>query len=301
MAKHENRFHLRARSDGSHSAVRQMNRPSDGDVLGTAGMNRLIRGRDGWFLYNKNDAYIGRALETYGEYCQAEAEMLLQLVRPGDCVVEVGANIGSHTVGLADAVGPRGKVIAIEPQRVVHQLLCANMALNSIVWADCVHAAAGNASGMVRIPEVDYAHEGNFGGLSIGQVNQGYPVPLIALDAALNVPQLRLLKVDVEGMEQAVLEGAAGLIQQFQPILYVENDRLDRSEALIRTIDAMHYDCYWHLPYLFNPQNWFGAAVNLFPGTVSCNMLCISKNAPANISGLPKITDPAQHPLRPAA
>ena len=258
----------------------------------------MIRGRDGWFVYNKYDSYIGRALETYGEYCQSEAQMLLQLVRPNDCVVEVGANIGSHTVGLANAVGPGGKVIAIEPQRVVHQLLCANMALNSIVWADCVHAAAGSANGIVLMPDIDYGQEGNFGGVSIEPGSQGQPVPMIALDTRLDVKSLRLLKVDVEGMEQAVLQGAAELIRKFQPILYIENDRLDRSEALIRLIQEFNYDCYWHLPFLFNPDNWLGAKVNLFPGTVSSNMLCVSKAADANINGLQKIVDPEHHPLR---
>ena len=211
---------------------------------GDAGIHRLIQGRAGWFLYNRHDVYIGHALERYGEYGQIEAGS-------GDVVIEVGANIGSLTVGLAKAVGSSGRVIALEPQRVVFQTLCANIALNSLTWVDTVHAAVG----------------------------------------------LRLIKVDVEGMEQDVLEGASRLLSDLRPMLYVENDRRDQSPALIRTIQSFGYDCYWHLPFLYNPDNWFGASENLYPGTVSVNMLCLPAEMHSNINGLARADDPDFHPL----
>lgn len=268
------------------------------DLLGDGGVNLLVRGRDGWFVYNRHDEYIGRSLEHYGEYNWFEAQLLSQLLRPGDVVVEVGANIGSHTVGLAKAVGPGGRVYAFEPQRVVFQLLCANVALNSLLWTHCVQAAVGAAPGQVSVPAVEYTRPGNFGGVPMLPAQSGgEQVPLLTLDTCMNLDRLRLLKIDVEGMEQAVIEGARDLITRHAPFLYVENDRQDRSEALIRTIQALGYRCYWHLPYLFNPDNWFAASHNFFPGTVSLNMLCIPANVEANVNGLAPVDDARYHPL----
>ena len=280
------------------SSVSGMDRVPN-DLLGGSGINRLVRGRDGWFVYNRHDEYIGRSLEHYGEYNWFEAQLLLQLLRPDDVVIEVGANIGSHTVGLAKAVGPGGQVYAFEPQRVVFQLLCANVALNSLLWAHCVQAAVGVTQGQVSVPAVEYTRAGNFGGVPMLPAQAGgEQVPLLTLDTCMSVDRLRLLKIDVEGMEQAVIEGASGLIARHAPLLYVENDRADRSEALIRTIQSLGYRCYWHLPYLFNPDNWFGVTENIFPGTVSLNMLCVPLSASANIAGLQQVGNPAYHPMQ---
>ena len=84
----------------------------------------LVAGKDGYFLVNRNDMYIGKAIETYGEYAGLEGETLVFLCRPGQTLIEVGANIGSHTVGLAKRVGPTGKVYAFEPQRKIGRASC---------------------------------------------------------------------------------------------------------------------------------------------------------------------------------
>ena len=102
------------------------------EPLLTVGFNRLKACRHGWMLYNVNDIYIGRSLDLYGEYSEGEIALFRQFLRPGDVVVEIGAHIGTHTVFFAKTVGPTGVVFAFEPQRVVHQTLCANIALNSL-------------------------------------------------------------------------------------------------------------------------------------------------------------------------
>jgi len=266
-------------------------------LLDGAGFNQLVRGRYGYLLFNTRDVYVGRAMGVYGEYGEIECQVFHAFCRPGDVVIEVGANVGSQTLALARCVGETGHVYAIEPQRVVFQTLCANMALNSISHVTCVNAAAGTSSGFLRMPELDYAREGNYGGVSAGTA-MGYRVPLIRLDDYLEIDRLRLLKIDVEGMEIDVLEGAKGLIARFRPALYVENDRADASEALIHKLRELGYRSYWHLPPLFNGRNFAGESANLFPNVVSCNMLCFPVEADAQIAGLREADDPTWHPLR---
>src|SRR5882672_1609267 len=76
--------------------------------------------RHGRFMYLPNDAYIGRSLDVYGEYCEGESEIFRQLLRPGDVALDVGANIGALTVGMARTVQSAGAVVAFEPQRAIY-------------------------------------------------------------------------------------------------------------------------------------------------------------------------------------
>ncbi len=76
-------------------------------------------------------------------------------------------------------------------------------------------------------------------------------------------------------METEVLEGAAATIARFHPVIYVENDRQDKSDRLIKTLDSFGYKMYWHLPYLYQPTNFTGNSENVFDGIASANMVCV--------------------------
>jgi FkbM family methyltransferase len=247
--------------------------------------------RLGRFLYFPRDRYIGRALDLYGEFCHFEGEVFAGILRQGDFAIEVGANIGAHTVHLARLVGPRGAVLALEPQRIIFQMLCANLALNEIYNVYTYRAAAGRASGTLKVPPVDYTGTGNFGGISLRGVAQGEDVPLLRLDD-MTLSSVRLLKIDVEGMEGDVLEGAHGLVARHRPILYVENDRVESSAALIARIEALGYALWWHTPPLFNPDNFAGNPQNVFGRLVSINMLCVPREMPSIVPRLRPVAGP---------
>lgn len=269
-------------------------------LVDSGGFNRCVRAREGYVTYNANDIYIGRAIERYGEYGELEAQLLRQMCAPGTIAVEVGANIGTHTLVLARAVGPAGWVVAYEPQRMVFQTLCANLALNTITNVDARPAAVGADGGYVTIPDIDYGQPGNFGGVEVGRFEQGRRVRKVRLDDDLDLPRVDLVKIDVEGMELEVLQGAGRMLAASRPLLYVENDRIDRSEALIRHLFELDYRLYWHLPPLYNPQNWYGEPQNLYPGIVSVNMLAVHRSRAQNVQGMVEVRSPAEHPMRPS-
>jgi len=98
---------------------------------------------------------------------------------------------------------------------------------------------------------------------------------------------LRFLKIDVEGMEEEVLRGASDTIRRLQPLLYVENDRFDRSLSLMTCLEQLGYLMYWHTPPLFNPDNFRRNPVNEFPGVVSVNLFCVHRDSGSAINGLP--------------
>ncbi|PIW26223.1 MAG: FkbM family methyltransferase [Rhodospirillales bacterium CG15_BIG_FIL_POST_REV_8_21_14_020_66_15] len=253
---------------------------------------RLKRCRHGALLFNIHDKYVGRSLDLYGEFSEGETALFRQVIRPGMVVCDIGANIGCHTVVMAAAVGPDGVVVAAEPQRPVFQTLCANVSMNGHMNVRAYHAAMGAAAGEIAVPLVRYDLEGNFGGLELGSHQGGERVPVMTLDS-LPFGACHFIKIDVEGMEIDVLKGAARTIAKFQPVLYVENDRRDKSQALIEHLLAMDYRLYWHLPPLFNPGNFFANGDNVFGKIISRNMLGLPKDSAIEVRNVARITDPA--------
>lgn len=257
----------------------------------TGGSLRLKRCRHGLMLYRSNDIFIGRSLEVYGEMGEMEVRALCSLVAPGDTVVEVGANIGTNAVPLARWLGPRGRLFAFEPQRQVHQMLCANIALNGLANVVAYWAAAGARAGSIAVPHIDYESRGNFGGVSLGGPGGGEPVPVMTLDG-LQLSSCRLIKIDVEGMELDVLQGAAATIERLRPRLYMENNRREKSAALIGHVAGLGYRCYWHLPPLYNPDNFHRHQQDIFGRIVSVNMLCLPEGDRLDVSSLRPVSGP---------
>lgn len=264
------------------------------------GFYQLINGRHGVFAVNPEDIYVGQAIAMYGEYGEHEVQLFTQIVKPGDTVVEVGANIGAHTVPLAKLAGAHGHVHAFEPQPVIFQNLCANIALNSLLNVHTYSQAAGSANGRAALPAVDYTKPGNFGGIELQHQGQGITVPVVRLDDILiDLPRLRLLKLDVEGWEQSVLEGAPNLIARHRPIIYLENDRIDQSQSLIEHIQTLGYRLWWHIPPLYNANNYFSNSDNKYPNIVAVNMLAIPNEVHASqVQGALPATDSRWHPMR---
>lgn len=248
--------------------------------------------------YLPSDTFIGRAIEKYGEYAQAEVEFLCSVVRQGDVVVDAGANIGAIAVPLAQAVGPRGKVLAFEPQRLVFQMLCANAVLNGLTNVHAVSSALGAQLGKLYLTTPNYEREGNFGAVSLGRDGlsgaEVHTVDLVDLD------RLDLMKVDVEGMEADVLRGAEKTIARCRPLLYVENDRPQKSEELVELLRSMNYDLWWHVTPLYNPENYKEDLENLWPGVGSVDMLCAPRERHLDLN-LEPVTDPVWAGLRNAA
>ena len=93
----------------------------------------LKRCRYGWMLFPIGRIYVGKCLELYGQYSEGEVALMRMLLRAGDTVIDIGANIGALTVPMSQLVGEKGHVYAIESDAETFNVLCANLALNGIV------------------------------------------------------------------------------------------------------------------------------------------------------------------------
>lgn len=259
-------------------------------------MNVIKQCKYGLTMFNSNDMYVGRSLDKYGEYAEGEIDLFKELIKEGDTVYDVGANIGSHTLAFAEIVGKEGTVVAFEPQRQVYYVLCANVALNNISHIHCIPCAVSNIAGSIRVPELNFKEQGNFGALELQESfpdSMDFSIAQVMVIDDLNPVSCDFLKIDVEGMESRVLVGAKKTIETYKPFLYVEDDRQKKSKDLVRMIQELGYETYLHSPNLFTEDNYFGNKQNVFGGCMAVNLFCHHKDVKVNIDfkklGLSKI------------
>ena len=251
------------------------------------------------FLTLPTDQYVGRSIQLYGEWSHGEIEQIARLVQPHENVLEAGANIGAHSVFIARDICPEGILYAFEPRRILFQMLCANLMLNRVGNVEAFQLGLGEAEGAIREGAFPLSAPFNAGAFSLGAIpGDAEELRVIPLDAMLSgLKPISLLKADVEGHELKLLRGAARLIARDRPILYLENDRINLSEALIAHVLGLGYDACWHIVPLFRPNNLAGASNNVFGNTHSFNMLCLPRERGIDF-GARAITDPTQHPLK---
>lgn len=234
-----------------------------------------LRGR---FLVHEKDQFVGRSLIELGEYMEGQVSLFETLLKPSAVVVEVGANIGAHTVALARLAS---MVYAFEPQRRVFHTLCGNLALNELDNVRPYRLAGGERPETRKITSLDFAVENNFGAFSLDM-----PGPECdSVDVVPIVIPCDFLKIDVEGWETKVLKGSASMIRERQPALYIENDRQENSGELLGLISSLGYKAYWHKTNFYRKENFRGSKEDPFNGVQSHDILCLPKNVKC---GLPE-------------
>jgi FkbM family methyltransferase len=239
--------------------------------------------KHGVFTVYDNDYYIGGALIKTGEYSEPEVQKLLSLVDKDSVVIEVGANIGSISVPLANKVA---LLVCFEPQAAICKLLAQNLARNvPDGHAAYNQMAVGAKAGRAAMQPIDLnAPNINSGGIGILKytvnregwgLQSGDAVEVTTLDDhCTGFHRVDLIKIDVEGMECDVIDGAAGIIKKFKPLLWVENDRDEHSQKLIEKIRALGYRLFWCPTPIFNPDP------NATGPIFSFNMLCAPEDRP---------------------
>lgn len=264
----------------------------------------LTETRHGVMLVNRNDVYMGNALLLYGECCELESRFILTLLRLPGLTIEVGANMGIHTIPMAKFLAGQGRMmLAFEPQPVIFQQLCANLALNGLMNVRALPYACGNENGAVAFGVPDYSSAGNFGATSMsapGDAGTGARevVQCVRLDNLVTDGNVGLIKIDVEGFEQQVLEGCEGILARCHPFLYVENDRREQSARLIQWVFDHEYRLWWHNPPLFNPENFRGVGENVYASVISLNMLGVHRSIDFPGSGMTEIVDAQAYPVQ---
>ncbi|MCB9828367.1 MAG: FkbM family methyltransferase [Planctomycetes bacterium] len=149
-----------------------------------------------------------------GERAIPESRIVVPLLRSGMRALDVGANIGYWTLLLRSAVGDDGYVVAYEPSPENLPELRLNVGANALTNVRVRPVAVGAGHGTVSF------RSGINGGVSTDGSGM-YQCPIVPLDE-ISDERIDFIKIDVEGFEGAVLEGALGLIRRHRPILWIE-------------------------------------------------------------------------------
>lgn len=166
---------------------------------------------------------VGYSVVTLGAYEKEELDFIREHLRPGDVFLDVGGHFGLHTIFASKAVGPSGAVHVFEPGVKQRRLLELNIAQNGFTNVKLNSCLVGSAKGNATFVE---GPESNLGSSSMGTPGQvGVAVAITTLDDYVEQHGLQRiggLKVDVEGAEHMVFEGAKKLLSIAPPtfILY---------------------------------------------------------------------------------
>lgn len=245
--------------------------------------NEIYNTKHGKFCIQKSDAFMARALRELGECGEDESALLCSFLKPGDCAVDVGANVGVLTIPMANTVTNDGCVFAFEPERINFLNLCANIAINSRYSVYPRNVALGATVGSVTIPPVDPWRSENIGLIDLKKVGvekgNGHTVEIVTLDSFKINP--RLIKIDVEKMEAEVLRGAHDTIRRCRPVLYCECWGQNEMDAQIAEITDVPYTGYFFQSNIWRANNFNAVKENNFPDVWSPNVIYIPEGTAA--------------------
>lgn len=171
---------------------------------------RTVIGDD---LFLEVDDRDSLGLLDTGTYEPYETSLLLSLAEPGSIVLDIGANVGYHTVQFARAVGPSGHVYAFEPEPDNLRVLRHNVRVNGFANVTVVPKAVAAASGTLRL----YRSTENGGDHRVydsGDARDVIEIPAVAIDDELAHVNghVSLVKLDIQGAEPMALAGMSRLL-----------------------------------------------------------------------------------------
>ncbi|MEM6783628.1 MAG: FkbM family methyltransferase [Bacteroidota bacterium] len=176
--------------------------------------------RNGMTLRVPLTEFVGRAVYYFGDLDPKITWVLRRLLRPGDTVLDIGANVGLVSHYAAGLVGPRGRVHAFEPQPRLVALMGASVRANKLGNLSIHNLALGEQDDVLDLFIPDH----NFGAASLvveaGARGERVRVPVVNASVyfdKIGVTETRLVKMDVEGYEPTVLCGAAEFLDRVGP------------------------------------------------------------------------------------
>lgn len=242
-------------------------------------MTQLVNTRYGTMECLSSDSVVSQSLLRYGEWAQFELDLIATLLRPGDVALDIGAFLGTHTLGMAAMVGPTGRVHSFEPRAAIRLLLEGNVRRNGLVQVKVQPFAAGAANETMTLPAINIESQANFGGLALDPVPvaEGKAVEEVQIRKLddLGLGRVDFLKIDAEGMEAAVLTGARSMLAACQPALLAECNDLEHGGSTFAACREQGYELFGVLSPAYNPANLRGETENMFGEASEVSVLAL--------------------------
>jgi len=217
---------------------------ADGSKLG----EKVVRTRYGFLFQADLGDWLGQYVYLTGCYEPPTARVIAELLNPGDTFIDVGANSGFFTLLASRCVGANGRVLAFEPVPSMRSRLQANLSLNGATNIDIHDIALSNSAGEHLFHEGPPGHKGLSSLRALDNEATTFSVKTMPLDDLLaDEFAVNLIKIDVEGAEQLVVDGMRRLLMRQKPLIVIEvtDNYLDafghNAVALCRSLCDMGY------------------------------------------------------------
>ncbi len=185
-------------------------------LLMRTGLSSLLSIQQSGFRLRFFPTSLSAALWINPDDRKDDVAFFRDFLRPGDTIVDVGANIGSLSLLAAVIAGEGGKVVAVEPHPRIFGFQQQNFALNHIHQVEAHNVALGETTGQIHFSD-DRSDDQN----GVRTDDGGIVIPVTTLDSiTAALPQITLLKIDVEGYELSVLNGATGTLARTACVFY---------------------------------------------------------------------------------
>ncbi|MFJ4804623.1 FkbM family methyltransferase [Streptomyces murinus] len=178
--------------------------------LRTHPVHTAVRLRSGDVVTVTTSDVIQRYQYLFGEWEPNLSAFLRDRLQPEDTFIDVGAHRGAFSLLASRAVGPHGRVVAIEPSPQFHDDLCAAATANHRTNIRTVRSAASDTSGTLTLYLEDPANLGHTSAVRPRHVHAAFEVstaPLTDLVSQAELAATRIIKIDVEGAEAAAVRG----------------------------------------------------------------------------------------------
>lgn len=220
--------------------------------------NVLVSSDHGLMIVNRFDSNSeqvghGQWLLDHGNTSTIEAQIAYDCLkdRSQPVIFDVGANIGTFATWMATTFN-QGRIYCFEPQRLIFQMLCGNMAINNFDNCYVYNMGLGSTNTRIEIQEPNYYTAEDFGIFSLvedkirSKSGISSVVEIMTIDTFVElhkINRLDYIKIDAEGMDLDVLKGAENSLKRFMPTLFVEHSD-NRSSILKEIVDFLGEDRY---------------------------------------------------------
>ncbi len=201
------------------------------------------------------------SLKHYDIDVEPDLHACRSLLKEGDIVLDVGANIGVYTRFCSEFVGPTGRVISLEPVPETYSYLTGNVRALNLTNVQCFNVAASDhddESGRMSIPQYDTGGRNLYTAKLSSEGNVA--VKVARLDTLFPDLTPSFIKCDVEGHEVACIKGALNLIRRCQPNWLVEVSRKETFELL----SSLNYEAFSYEDHTFRPYDSDRPSANYF-------------------------------------
>ena len=186
--------------------------------------------RDGSLFVVQPGLQLGWHVLLFGAYEREVREIMRAVVPRGGTVIDVGANVGWHSLLMARLVGADGRVLAVEANASIRRRLALNIALNRLANVDLVPCALSSREQMLKFTVRTAEQPDSASGHVLADDAGGEAAAIEArpLDAIVRekaCARVDFLKIDVEGFEWPVLQGAEETVSRFRPHIVFEFDK----------------------------------------------------------------------------